>query len=64
MVLAGVRVEALDRLEGLRILLEDGSWALVRASGTEPLFRLYAEAGGEKQLSQIQQELMEAMGIR
>ncbi|MEN3034606.1 MAG: phosphoglucomutase/phosphomannomutase family protein [Aquificaceae bacterium] len=30
--------------DGLKLFFEDGSWLLARASGTEPLIRLYAEA--------------------
>lgn len=63
-LLGGIRVEALDRREGLKILLEDESWALIRASGTEPLFRVYVESCSEKQLSEIQKEIIEALGLR
>ena len=28
----------------LKLFLEDGSWLLLRASGTEPVLRIYAEA--------------------
>ncbi|WP_256546029.1 phosphoglucomutase/phosphomannomutase family protein [Halobellus inordinatus] len=31
-------------LDGFKLLLEDGSWLLVRPSGTEPKMRIYAEA--------------------
>lgn len=62
-VLGGIRVEALDRREGLKILLEDESWALIRASGTEPLFRVYVEACNEKQMAEIQKEVIDALGL-
>src|SRR5687768_9072064 len=45
--LAGVRVErtdALDTGDGFKFWTDDGSWLLVRFSGTEPLVRVYAEA--------------------
>lgn len=61
--LGGIRVEALDRREGLKILLEDESWALIRVSGTEPLFRVYVEACSEKQMAEIQKEVIEALGL-
>lgn len=35
--------EVNDR-DGVKLLLEDGSWLLVRPSGTEPKMRVYAEA--------------------
>jgi phosphomannomutase len=42
--LAGYRiVEATDK-DGLKLMLEDDSWVMIRPSGTEPVLRLYAEA--------------------
>jgi len=41
---AGRRVVKLDRTDGLKLVFEDGSWILMRASGTEPLLRVYTEA--------------------
>lgn len=42
--IAGQAVEQVDTLDGFKYCLRDGSWLLVRSSGTEPLIRLYAEA--------------------
>jgi len=39
-----VRTDALDTGDGFKFWTEDGSWLLVRFSGTEPLVRVYAEA--------------------
>ncbi len=36
--------QTLDTNDGLKFFLDDGSWLLVRASGTEPLVRVYTEA--------------------
>ncbi len=44
---AGTRVEDVNTADGVKLLLEDGSWLLVRPSGTEPKLRIYAEAGDE-----------------
>ncbi|HKV04731.1 MAG TPA: hypothetical protein VJO53_06450 [Candidatus Acidoferrales bacterium] len=41
---AGRRVAKIDRTDGLQLTLDDGAWLLMRASGTEPLVRVYAEA--------------------
>jgi phosphomannomutase len=43
---AGSRVTGLQTLDGVRIDLRDG-WVMARASGTEPLLRLYAESGSQ-----------------
>jgi phosphomannomutase len=39
-----VRTVALDTGDGFKFFLGDGSWLLIRASGTEPLVRVYTEA--------------------
>jgi phosphomannomutase len=39
-----VRTDALTTNDGFKFWLDDGSWMLVRFSGTEPLVRVYAEA--------------------
>jgi len=38
------RTVALDTGDGFKFFLEDGSWLLIRTSGTEPLVRVYTEA--------------------
>ncbi|MBX6343269.1 MAG: phosphoglucomutase/phosphomannomutase family protein, partial [Thermomicrobiaceae bacterium] len=42
--IAGLNVRRILTVDGTKIEFEDGSWLLVRPSGTEPLLRLYAEA--------------------
>jgi alpha-D-glucose phosphate-specific phosphoglucomutase len=42
--LLGRRVKSVDRTDGAKFAFEDGTWMLLRLSGTEPLLRLYAEA--------------------
>ncbi|PSN17353.1 phosphoglucosamine mutase [filamentous cyanobacterium CCP5] len=42
--IAGKAVTACLAIDGYRFTLEDGSWLLVRFSGTEPVLRLYSEA--------------------
>jgi phosphoglucomutase len=41
----GRRVAKEDRTDGLKLIFADGTWVLMRLSGTEPLVRVYAEAG-------------------
>lgn len=41
--LAGVSVTGVSLLDGVKFLLSNGGWVLVRLSGTEPLVRIYAE---------------------
>jgi len=42
--------------DGYKATLEDGSWLLVRASGTEPLLRIYCEAVMEPSLEAIMKD--------
>jgi phosphoglucomutase len=41
---AGHRVAKTDRTDGLKLIFDDGSWVLMRPSGTEPVARIYTEA--------------------
>jgi phosphomannomutase len=41
---AGLAVLDIQRSDGLKFLLPDDAWLLLRPSGTEPLVRVYAEA--------------------
>ncbi|WP_028950733.1 phosphoglucomutase/phosphomannomutase family protein [Sulfurihydrogenibium subterraneum] len=40
---AGLRVKEKDTTDGVKLIFEDDSWLLLRASGTEPVLRIYAE---------------------
>jgi len=49
----GRRVVKTIRTDGLKLVLEDGSWVLFRLSGTEPVCRLYCEAPTQKGLEEL-----------
>jgi phosphoglucomutase len=40
----GHRVAHTDRTDGLQLTFDDGSWVLMRPSGTEPVVRVYTES--------------------
>ncbi len=42
--LAGKKIVSVNRLDGLKLSFENGSWLLLRMSGTEPLLRIISEA--------------------
>jgi phosphomannomutase len=50
---AGSPVERVVTVDGFKLLLADGSWLLVRPSGTEPKLRVYAEAGSQKRVKAV-----------
>jgi phosphoglucomutase len=52
----GRRVGTLDRTDGLKLEFEDGSWVLMRPSGTEPLLRVYTEASSEEASARLAQD--------
>jgi phosphomannomutase len=41
--IGGVKVARVEDLDGLKFNFNDGDWVLFRASGTEPLLRIYCE---------------------
>ena len=47
----------IDETDGLKIFLDEG-WVLVRASGTEPLIRIFAESKDEKRAEALAKEHM------
>ncbi len=51
--LAGLKVESVVSTDGVKLILEDGSWALFRKSGTEPVVRVYTEAGSKAALERL-----------
>jgi phosphoglucomutase len=42
--IGGRRVASVNRADGVKFIFADGSWLLLRPSGTEPLVRIYAES--------------------
>jgi alpha-D-glucose phosphate-specific phosphoglucomutase len=50
---AGSAVETVATVDGFKLLLADGSWLLVRPSGTEPKLRIYAESSSEKRVKSL-----------
>ena len=40
-------------IDGIKIIYPDGSWMLLRPSGTEPVFRVYAESQDPKRVQEL-----------
>jgi alpha-D-glucose phosphate-specific phosphoglucomutase len=51
--IAGKKVEKVITIDGVKLLFRDGSWVLFRKSGTEPVVRVYAEAGSTSELERL-----------
>jgi len=50
---AGERVEDVLTVDGFKIVLADGTWVLMRPSGTEPKLRIYAEAQSDGRVEEL-----------
>ena len=61
--IGGLPVADVDTSDGVQFLLEGGYWGLVRASGTEPLVRLYAEAESPEHVQKILADLQLLAGL-
>jgi phosphoglucomutase len=48
--IGGRRIAEVNRMDGVKYIFDDGSWILLRMSGTEPLVRCYAETNTKKDL--------------
>ena len=51
--LGGKQVVEFNRKDGLKMILEDGTWILLRLSGTEPVARCYVEAHRPEDLERL-----------
>ena len=49
----GRKVREVVRTDGMKLVFEDGSWVCYRLSGTEPVVRVYSEAGSEPELGKL-----------
>jgi len=48
-----VPVRAGETMDGIKLIRADRSWVMLRASGTEPLLRIYAEAASEAEVQAL-----------
>ena len=49
----GKKVVLIETYDGTKYTLQDASWLIIRASGTEPIVRIYAEASTKKNVSKL-----------
>jgi len=49
----GIKVAQAVRIDGLKLVLADGSWVCYRLSGTEPVVRVYSEACSREDLAKL-----------
>ncbi len=51
--IGGVEVAQVDTLDGVKYVMADDAWLLIRPSGTEPVLRVYAEAGRQDMVTAL-----------
>jgi phosphoglucomutase len=49
----GIKIADVVRIDGLKLVLADGSWVCYRLSGTEPVVRVYSEARSKEGLAKL-----------
>jgi phosphoglucomutase len=49
----GRKVKEVVRTDGLKLICDNGSWVCYRLSGTEPVVRVYSEAGSNEELMKL-----------
>jgi phosphomannomutase len=59
----GQRVSATNFSDGFKFIFENGDWLLIRPSGTEPVLRLYSEAGSQDQVERFLGQAIVIAGI-
>jgi phosphomannomutase/phosphoglucomutase len=47
-IVSKIKGQKIELIDGLKIWASNKSWVLIRPSGTEPIFRIFAEANDEK----------------
>ena len=56
-------IQATETLDGYKYHLGEGQWVLIRASGTEPLIRIYAEAGNKDRVISLINAVVNTINI-
>lgn len=51
--IGGETIQKISTLDGVKYLLNDGSWLLIRPSGTEPVLRVYAEGRSQEMVKAL-----------
>lgn len=58
-----LEIEKVSYSDGVKVYFKDDSWIITRFSGTEPLVRMFAEAGSQKQAIEISQLMIRFLGL-
>ncbi|UCC18114.1 MAG: phosphoglucomutase/phosphomannomutase family protein [Dehalococcoidales bacterium] len=59
----GITVGEINTIDGFKYIMTDGSWLIIRFSGTEPLLRIYAESSTPQMVEELLQAGKKLAGI-
>ena len=62
-ILNNIKIDKLNTVDGYKYILTDGSWLLIRFSGTEPLLRIYAESDTPQKVEELLQAGKKLAGV-
>ncbi|MFH1542664.1 MAG: phosphoglucomutase/phosphomannomutase family protein, partial [bacterium] len=51
--LSNLKIKSVNKIDGVKLTLADGSWVLARPSGTEPIVRVYVESNKAEKVAAI-----------
>jgi phosphomannomutase len=54
-------IDSVETIDGIKYHLNNGGWMMLRASGTEPLLRVYAEGGSKEETSDMLKDIMQTI---
>ena len=60
--LAEIKIKQIDLTDGVKFIFENDGWVLFRASGTEPVLRIYVEMPEKEEVDMILQESKKLIG--
>jgi phosphomannomutase len=61
--IADTEVLKINTIDGFHFSLADGSWLLIRLSGTEPILRIYAEASSLERAKTLVAQGRDILGV-
>jgi phosphomannomutase len=56
--ITGISVDSIDRTDGVRMIMKNGDWILIRLSGTEPLARIYVQSDSQDEVDSIMKKVV------
>ena len=52
-----------DTTDGIKIILDNKNWVMIRPSGTEPIIRIYAESDSQKNLESLMEKFIQKIKL-